>query len=91
MTNVCCCACLNIIKQKLGNNHADIWQYLCGISDDAGGIIPMNGSDIPVLRDLEMMRFIATHEIKDMILIKILGKTKDCMNQSLFCPEGNHV
>lgn len=91
MTDVCCCSCFNIIKQKYGEVPAVIWRELCAQNPQIGPIIPMVGPDVPELRTLELMRYITTHEVDGYILIKLLGEKQDCMNQSLFCPGGNHV
>lgn len=93
MAEVCCCSCFNILKQECGVTVAEIWREFCTHPEwiFAENIIPMHGTDIPELRSLEKMGYIKTHEIKDFILIKLLGEKQDCMNQSLYCPGGNHV
>lgn len=91
MTDVCCCSCFNILKQNHSEYVAILWRELCALNPTHGPIIQWTGGDNPELRFLEMYGYITTHEFLEYILIKLLGEKQDCMNQSLFCPGGNHV
>lgn len=91
MTSVCCCSCFNILKQKFGENHAIIWREFCRLNGAHGPIIPMTSPDIPEIRDLEIFGYLKTHETPGLILIRLNGEKQDSMNQSLFCPGGDHV
>lgn len=93
MTCVCCCSCFNILKQKCGPTVAEIWREFCTHPEwmVKENTLLFPGYDTPELRKLEKMRYIMTHEIEGYIIIKLLGEKQDCMNQSLFCPGGNHV
>lgn len=79
---LCCDECFELIAKR-STNAARLWLDLCHIQDTCA-LFGLAIQDNPYLQLLEILGFITTTDVMDLIVVKVHGKEVDPLG-SFFC------